>query len=59
MAPLLGVQVFYKAVGYKAVWLLAFVGPAISRRSPVPTGIATSFAVILVSWPIFLWLAFR
>ncbi|MDP3492735.1 MAG: hypothetical protein Q8R82_06440 [Hyphomonadaceae bacterium] len=52
-APLLAMQVIYKTV-----WLLTFVGPAASAKARLPTGIAACFAGIVLTWPVFLWLAF-
>lgn len=52
-APLLAMQVFYKAT-----WLMTFVAPAAGRRARLPIGIAACFAMIVLAWPIFLWLAY-
>jgi hypothetical protein len=52
-APLLAMQVFYKLI-----WLLAFVVPAAVERARLPAGIAACFAAIVLTWPVFLWLAF-
>ena len=53
-APVLIVQVFYKSV-----WLMLFVVPNILRANPVPEGISTTFAIIVVTYPVFLLLAAR
>lgn len=52
-APLLAIQVVYKLT-----WLLAFVVPTAAEKGRLPTGIATCFAGIVLTWPVFLWLAF-
>lgn len=52
-APLLAMQVVYKLA-----WLLTFVVPAASAKAPMPTGIAACFAGIVLTWPVFLWLAY-
>lgn len=52
-APLLAMQVVYKLT-----WLLAFVVPTAAEKARVPTGIAACFAGIVLTWPVFLWLAF-
>lgn len=53
-APLLAMQVVYKLT-----WLIAFVAPAAADRTPsLPVGIASSFAGIVLTWPVFLWLAY-
>lgn len=52
--PLLAMQVVYKLT-----WLLAFVAPAAAARtSSLPVGIAACFAGIVLTWPVFLWLAY-
>ena len=52
-APLLAIQAFYKLI-----WLLAFVVPAAVERARLPAGVAACFAAIVLTWPVFLWLAF-
>lgn len=52
-APLLAIQIFYKAT-----WLAAFVGPTAAMKARLPVGIAACFAAIVLTWPVFLWLAF-
>lgn len=52
-APLLAMQVVYKLA-----WLLAFVVPAAAAKASMPTGIAACFFGIVLTWPVFLWLAF-
>jgi hypothetical protein len=52
-ASLLAMQVFDKLA-----WLLAFVVPAALEKARLPAGIAACFAAIVLTWPVFLWLAF-
>lgn len=54
-APVLAIQIVYKTL-----WLVLFVAPLImSRRGArVPWGIAITFAAIVMTYPIILWLAF-
>ena len=51
-APVLALQVFCKLA-----WLLAFVVPAAVEKARLPAGIAACFAAIVLTWPVFLWLA--
>jgi len=51
-APVLSLQVFCKLA-----WLLAFVVPAAVEKARLPAGIAACFAAIVLTWPVFLWLA--
>lgn len=56
MAPLLAMQVFYKAT-----WLLAFIAPAVMKDGwhAAPMGITICFAAIVVAWPFFILAALR
>ena len=56
MAPILFVQ-----IAYKATWLLAFVLPLArhSGWSAVPTGITITFALIVATYPLIVWLGLR
>ncbi len=53
-SPLLIVQVIYKSV-----WLVLFVLPLWRAGETVPAGITMSFIIIVVTYPILLWLATR
>jgi len=53
-APLLLVQIIYKAT-----WLGLFIWPLMRAGLPYPTGISIVFAAIVVTYPLFFWLAFR
>jgi hypothetical protein len=53
LAPLLCIQIFYKLV-----WLSTHVAPGLNRQQPHPTGIALTFLFIVLTWPVFLWLAY-
>jgi hypothetical protein len=53
-APLILVQIFYKAL-----WLVAFVAPLWLAGKPVPVGISTVFVLIVLIYPIALWLSIR
>jgi hypothetical protein len=46
-------------VAYKAIWLGSYIIPRIIAGSPVPTGIATVFALIVLTYPVIYWAAFR
>ena len=46
-------------VAYKAIWLGSYVVPRIVAGSPVPTGIATVFALIVLTYPVIYWAASR
>lgn len=54
LAPLLVMQIFYKSV-----WLAVFVAPLLARGAPLPAGVAATFAFIVLTWPVFLYLAYR
>lgn len=56
MTPLLGMQVFYKAA-----WLAAFVAPLVMKSGwqAAPGAISACFAGIVLTWPVFIWLALR
>lgn len=56
MAPLLGVQIVYKAL-----WLALFVWPLwrAGGTAAIPLGITAVFIFIVVVWPWFLWAALR
>lgn len=56
MAPLLAMQVFYKAA-----WLVTFVAPLALKSGwhAAPAGISLCFAGIVVVWPVFIWLAWQ
>jgi len=51
-APLLLVQIIYKAL-----WLTLFVLPLMLAGKPVPWGIASIFAAIVLTYPFVLWRA--
>ena len=51
-APLILIQIFYKAC-----WLCVFIGPQLLSGDPFPKGISIAFLVIVLSYPIFFWLA--
>ena len=53
-SPLLIVQVFYKSL-----WLLLFVLPLWRAGQAVPAGIAASFVLIVITYPILLWFSTR
>lgn len=53
-APVILVQIVYKSL-----WLLLFVLPLINRGEPYPGGIATTFAMIVLSYPVFFAMAAR
>jgi hypothetical protein len=53
-APLLVVQIIYKAV-----WLIAFILPLWLNGQSIPTGISAVFAVIVITYPLLLWMASR
>ena len=53
-APIVIVQVLYKTL-----WLVLFIMPAIMRADPIPIGISVTFALIVLIYPIFLFLAAR
>jgi hypothetical protein len=53
-APVLIIQVIYKSL-----WLVIFVVPLLRLGQPVPVGISFVFATIVVSYPVFFWLASR
>ncbi|WP_300530116.1 hypothetical protein [Maricaulis sp.] len=46
MAPILGLQVVYKAM-----WLIAYVWPSVRARQPVPIGLSLAFAAIVTAYP--------
>jgi hypothetical protein len=52
LAPLLGVQIFYKAL-----WLGTFIVPRLRNGTPIPTGISIVFAAIVLVYPALLLLA--
>lgn len=52
-APVPAMQVFDKLA-----WLLACVVPAAVDKARLPAGIAACFAAIVLTWPVFPWLAF-
>ena len=52
--PLILVQILYKSL-----WLCTYVLPKAAQGDPVPTGIAVTFAAIIITYPVFLWLASR
>ena len=53
-APIILIQIVYKSL-----WLLIFVLPLITRGEPIPTGIASTFAIIVLTYPFFFWMATR
>jgi hypothetical protein len=55
-AALLPIQIIYKAL-----WLLLFVLPLAQRSgwSHIPIGISVVFLMIVLTYPIILWLAYR
>lgn len=53
-SPLLIVQVIYKSL-----WLILFVVPLWRAGQTVPVGIAMSFVLIVITYPVLLWLATR
>jgi hypothetical protein len=53
-APVMIVQVIYKSL-----WLFLFVLPLARASLPIPVGITTVFVIIVLSYPILLWLATR
>jgi len=56
MAPLLAMQVFYKAA-----WLMLFIVPLVTKSGlqAAPGAISACFAGIVLTWPVFIWLALR
>lgn len=53
-APVMLIQILYKSL-----WLLVFVLPLMRASAPFPVGISAVFAMIVVSYPVLLWLATR
>ncbi|MEM9278363.1 MAG: hypothetical protein AAGA76_07295 [Pseudomonadota bacterium] len=53
-APIILIQIFYKSM-----WLLLFIVPSLNNGVLVPAGISTTFALIVVCYPLFFWLASR
>ena len=53
-SPLLIVQIIYKSL-----WLVLFVLPLWRAGQTVPAGISTTFVIIVITYPILLWLATR
>lgn len=53
-APVILVQVFYKAL-----WLLIFILPQHRRAEAIPTAIAATFMLIIITYPVFFALALR
>lgn len=53
-APLIIVQVIYKSI-----WLLLFVLPLMIKGEPYPDGISMTFAMIVLSYPVFFLMAYR
>ncbi len=51
--PVLAIQIVYKSV-----WLLSFVVPSATAGARIPLGVATTFALIVLTWPLFLWMSF-
>ena len=53
-APIVLVQIIYKSV-----WLIAFIMPLLMAGKPYPAGISASFLIIVLGYPLLLWLATR
>lgn len=53
-APIMIVQVIYKSL-----WLANFIVPQMMAGAAIPVGISAVFAIIVVTYPIFLWLGIR
>jgi len=53
-APVVLIQLIYKTL-----WLVLFVAPLVARGAPAPWGVATTFAAIILTYPVLLWLAAR
>ena len=46
MAPILGLQVIYKAM-----WLISYVWPTLRANQPVPVGLSLAFLAIVIAYP--------
>ncbi len=53
-APLIIVQVIYKSL-----WLLLFMLPLMMKGDPFPGGISMTFAMIVLTYPVFFSMAMR
>jgi hypothetical protein len=53
-APVVLIQIVYKAL-----WLGLFIMPKLAAGMPVPAGITTVFAAIVLAYPVLLWLSSR
>ncbi|MDJ0612607.1 MAG: hypothetical protein QNJ29_02960 [Rhizobiaceae bacterium] len=53
-APLILIQIFYKTC-----WLLVFIWPLVQSGQTIPSGISLSFLMIIITYPIFFWLALK
>lgn len=52
-APVLLIQIVYKSV-----WLAVFIVPLVMQGKPWPSGIATCFVAIVISYPVLFWLGY-
>jgi len=53
-APVILIQIIYKSV-----WLLTFILPLIMAGKAYPAGISVCFILIIITYPVFFWLATR
>lgn len=53
-APLILIQIIYKSI-----WLIAFILPLSMAGNNYPVGISVTFLMIVLTYPILLWLAIR